>query len=76
MTVFADLADLNEDQRINTIGETARKTFDCVGFVVETQEKADRYEEKLKARFPDLHCIKRFEGPFGTVVVQVGKVSG
>jgi hypothetical protein len=66
---IGDLHRLTEDQRIMLIG-TRAMTGQVVGFIVEDNEKADRYMRKLIDRFPLLHEKER--GPFagGTVFVQ------
>ena len=77
---FADLESLPEDDRIDVIGNT---TMTCgnpfatepfiVGFIVESEEKADRYIEKLKKKFPEIVIIGKGAGPVkGTVAVRVG----
>lgn len=71
MPGFADLADLSEDARIAIIGVTAARGA-LVGFVVETDDKADRYVEKLLAGYR-VRVIDRMAGPVpATVLVRVG----
>lgn len=74
MTIYADLADLPEDDRITAIG-TAATAGDLVGFFVDDDEKADRYLRKLTERFPLVRVVSR-GGPNdflkGTVFVRVG----
>lgn len=49
MTSYADLADLPEGRRIAIIGQAAESAV--VGFFVDDDAKADRYIEKLRARY-------------------------
>lgn len=70
MKAYADLADLPEDQRIKLIAETAA-AGSVVGFIVDDEQKADRYIEKLKA-YP-VRIVDRKPFPIGkTVMVRVG----
>ena len=53
MKAYSDLHNLNEDDRINTIGQfvmNGNKT----AFVVEDESKANRYINKIKRRFPKI----------------------
>lgn len=59
--LYADLADLPEDERINIIGRTA-ESGKRVAFIVENDTKADRYIEKLTSRFK-VSVAKRLDGP-------------
>lgn len=72
MTKYADLADLPENDRIRAIGELAMKG-EVVGFVVETNGKANRYLKKLRKKFPKVVEIERkLDVPFkGVVFVRV-----
>lgn len=80
MTGFADIADFEEDKRIEIIGHNAMDHKRTVGFIVDAmpyktpQEKADRYIEKLQARYPGIRIIERgAPGPLaGTLFVKVG----
>lgn len=80
MPVFADIADFEEDDRIEMIGKAVmnapRSSADkpiLVAFVVEDDAKADRYIEKLQKRFPGIRVIDRFPGPVpDTVSVRIG----
>ncbi len=58
---FADLADLPEDDRIEIIGRNAMQG-QRVGFIVDDDEKADRYIEKLTSRF-NVEVASRGPGP-------------
>jgi hypothetical protein len=80
MKGFADIADFDEDKRIDMIGNatmsgkqsSAEKPL-IIGFVVEDHAKADRYVKKLKEKFPTIRIIDRFDGPVqNTVTVYVG----
>jgi hypothetical protein len=48
--IYADLADLPEEKRINAIGNAAEKGQRVV-FFVDDDPKADRYIAKLTAQF-------------------------
>ena len=73
MKAFADLADLPEDARIDIIGHTASSGA-LVGFVVDDDEKADRYIQKLSERFK-VRIVDRGAGPVAnTVLVRVGPI--
>lgn len=80
MTAYADIASVKEDDRIQIIGRTIMEgsrsesgKSKVVGFVVEDDEKADRYINKLMSKFPCVNVISRGVGPVkGTVLVRVG----
>lgn len=80
MTIFSDIADLEEDDRITAIGNHAfaRKPSSAekpvvVGVIVDDSEKADRYVKKLKEKFPTIRIIDRNPGPVAaTVLIRVG----
>lgn len=65
---YTDLAELPEDDRIKIICEMTleRKLKTC--FIVEDDEKADRYIEKCKQRYPKIVIGKKVRG-FPTVGV-------
>lgn len=66
-----DLGGTGEDERIGIIGDTAMRGT-VVAFVVEDNEKADRYVAKLADQFPAVQIIDRFVGPLAnTVTVRV-----
>jgi hypothetical protein len=68
---FADLGELPEDERIALIGETARECV--IGFIVETNAKADRYVRKLLERFPAVRLVGRGPGPVAnSILVRIG----
>ena len=72
---FADVADLSEDDRIDVIGRTAIEKNQVVGCVVDAAPaaKADRYIDKLRAKFPTLQILHRGPGPTpGTTLIKVG----
>jgi hypothetical protein len=81
MPLYADLGDLPEDQRIEAIGKAVMGGSKSSGdkpimaaFVVEDDEKADRYIKKLQERFPGIRVIDRFKGPVpGTISVRVAE---
>ena len=75
MTQFVDLHNLSEDARIEMIGHRAVDHKERVAFVVEDDEKADRYVAKLKAKFPSVSVVERFAGPVpGVITVKVAEV--
>ena len=66
---YADLGDFKENDRCRLIAETLKKHPAnsekplVVGIVVETDEKADRYLQKIIALCPGAKEIGRFKGP-------------
>jgi hypothetical protein len=80
MVTAADLHRLSENDRIKLIGESVMNAPagsgdkpPMNGFIVETEEKADRYIAKLLKRFPGIRIIDRQPGPVvGTILVRVG----
>ena len=70
---FLDLYSMSEDERIAQIG-LAVLAGRTVAFVTDDEPgKAERYIEKLTARFPGLRVVSRHAGPLaGTVGVKVG----
>lgn len=71
MPPYVDLASLPEDTRISLIGSTA-ESGGLVAFVVESEEKADRYVKKLTKRFR-VKEVERFAGPTETAItVKIG----
>lgn len=69
---YADLHDLSEDGRIETIARVIA-TGKSVAFIVEDDDKADRYLEKLRAVDPRVTVLARGKGPVaGTIAVKVG----
>jgi hypothetical protein len=68
------LGDLDEDKRIEAIGNAAMKLGKVVGFIVELRSgKADRYISKLQTKFPGIKIMARFNGPVkGVETVKVG----
>jgi len=72
---FADIANLDEDRRIDVIGQAAMMApGKTVAFVTDDQpaSKADRYVRKLLTKFPALEVLARTAGPVaGTVSVRV-----
>lgn len=71
---YADLADIPEDERIEAIGRTAEHRH-SVAFIVEDNEKADRYIAKLTSRFR-VEVTGRGDGPVpGTVFVKIERRS-
>jgi hypothetical protein len=68
---FADLADLPEDHRIRIIGQLAEAGTIAM-FIVEDDEKADRYLRKMREWFK-IRVVSRGLGPVPhTVRVTVG----
>jgi hypothetical protein len=71
--VYADIADLPEDERIVAIGKMAASGTK-VAFIVEDNTKADRYIRKLLLDFA-VRVTERGDGPVkGTVYVKVEAV--
>ncbi len=70
---YVDLGDLREDQRVQQIGHQAMAHDKKVAFVVETNDKADRYMRKLQTRFPGIVEISRGRLAEGLVYVKVEK---
>lgn len=74
MPKYADLFELPEDDRIRAIAETAEHNHSAA-FIVEDNEKADRYIAKLTSRFK-IVVVARGDGPVnGTVCVKVERRS-
>lgn len=71
---FADIADVDEDKRIDIIGRTVMESQRTVAFVTDSDPgKADRYIKKLQERFPGIVVVERFDGPVANAVtVKVG----
>lgn len=68
MPQFSDLFGITEDERIALIAETAKSNI--VGFIVEDDDKADRYIHKLRVLVPNIKIL--FRGPLhGAIVVKV-----
>lgn len=75
MTKYADIADFDEDKRIDIIGHRAIDHLEKVAFIVESDvpDKAERYIRKLKEKFPTIRIIERGKGPIAnTEYVKVG----
>jgi hypothetical protein len=69
--MFADLGDLPEDTRIGIMGQAAQDGK-RIAFVVEDDAKADRYIEKLLARYR-VRVLLRGLGPIrNSVTVSIG----
>lgn len=71
---YADLGDMEEDRRIAIIGDAVMRLGKTAAFIMDADAgKADRYIAKLKAKFPSIVVLARFNGPVpGTVSVKVG----
>ena len=68
---FADIADLPEDERVSIIGRYAESGI-VIAFIVDDDEKADRYIRKLRQRHK-VRVISRGPGPVAqSVAVRVG----
>jgi len=74
MKGYADLGPLDEGKRIETIGDAAMRLKKTVGFIVDNETIADRYIEKLKAKFPGIDVQRKLLNcPVkGVVTVKVG----
>lgn len=70
---YADLGDLEEDQRIDIIGQTVMRGRLVVGVCVDdVPGKPERYIEKLKKRYPGIRILDQFKGPVkGVVTIRV-----
>lgn len=69
MTLYVDLGDVGEDDRITTIGQAAERG-QLAGFIVDDDEKANRYIAKLVQRFK-VTVVDRMAGPANTILVRV-----
>lgn len=74
MPDFVDIADHEEDRRIEIIGHQVIAHNRTVRFITDDEpDKADRYIRKLEAKFPGIRVIARGNGPVKKIVwVQVG----
>lgn len=72
--MYADIANLPEDRRIDLIGHRAIDHKKVVNFIVEDDAKANRYVQKLQAKFPTIRIIGRDLRLFGTVLLVVVSV--
>jgi len=72
---FFDLASLPEDERIEIIGNQVMGGELTVGIYVDDEPgKADRYIEKIQARFPGIEVIGRGAGMVkGTILIRLRK---
>jgi hypothetical protein len=72
--VYADLGDIQEDDRIELIGRAVTDNRATVAFIVEAGSgKAERYIQKLTAKFPSVRVLGQFAGPVpNTTTVRVG----
>jgi hypothetical protein len=71
--VYLDIADFDEDARVDVIGRAVMEQKKTSAFIVEDDAKADRYLKKLKKRFPGIRLIARGDGPVkDTVFVKLG----
>lgn len=70
MPEYQDLADLPEDERIKRIGRMVMLYGKVVAVCTDAnpRSKADRYIDKLKARFPGIRVLSVFDGPTAGVV--------
>lgn len=77
MKAYVDLADLDEDRRIEIIGTTImQQDGKVIGVCVdaEPKDKADRYVRKLQAKFPEVKLIDISNGPVpGVKLLRFGK---
>lgn len=74
MPAFVDIADNDEDRRIEIIGHQVMAHKRMVSFITDDEEgKAERYIKKLESRFPGIRVVERGKGPVKkTVWVKVG----
>jgi hypothetical protein len=70
MPFYEDLADRDEDARIDRIGWAVMNEHKTVAFMTDSDppDKADRYIRKLTERFPGIRVISRGAGPVADVV--------
>ena len=71
---FADIADHDEDTRINIIGRTVMEQRKTVAFITDSDKgKHERYIQKLVERFPGIVLVETFDGPVeNCVTVKMG----
>jgi len=67
---FADLYKLSEDKRIDLIGHYVMHEHKVTAFIVEDQEKADRYIGQLKTKFPGIVVDSHFPWA-GQIVIKL-----
>ncbi|MGC2234290.1 MAG: hypothetical protein WBA09_22505 [Candidatus Acidiferrum sp.] len=74
MPAFVDIADEDEDRRIEMIGHQVMAHKRVVSFITDDEkDKAERYIRKLEEKFPGIRVIERGRGPVDkTVWVKVG----
>lgn len=74
LKVYADLADLPEDERIDIIGRTVMEQGLTVAVAVDSdRDKMERYIRKLLKRFPGIRILERLPGIVsGTLTIKVG----
>lgn len=66
---YIDIADAEEDKRINLIGKAVTESRKTVAFMTDDiPGKAERYIKKLTERFPELEIMDTFKGPVKGVV--------
>lgn len=72
--LFVDLKDVEENKRIDLMGDAITRLGKTIAFVTDGDEgKAERYILKLQAKFPGVVVLARFPGPIkGTVAVKLG----
>lgn len=70
MPQYRDIADMEEDNRIASIGLTAmERPGKEIAFITDDEPgKPERYIEKLLKQFPSLSVVKQFKGPTPGVV--------
>jgi hypothetical protein len=71
---YIDLHSIDEDKRIDTIGHAVMVHRSIADVITDAEPgKAERYIAKLKAKFPGIQILERFDGPTpGAVTVKVG----
>lgn len=77
-TVYADLHNLPEDERVRMAGEHVQKTGQT-GLIMTDAEpgKAERYIQKLRERYPDVAVLSDpVEGPLGVRSFRIGPKKG
>lgn len=69
MTIYQDIADKTEDERIRQIGEIVMSRGAIVAFMVDDEPgNPERYIRKLLKQFPSVRITERFKGPIPHVI--------
>ena len=71
MSGFADLGNMNEDDRVRTIADTTRKCRPGFTIAVATDDipgKPERYKQRILDAAPHLEFVDMLKGPVKDVV--------